>query len=56
MIGTKDEKSKILKTSKEILSKVSGVLENTKAISELMEKFDKQMSNLPSFLCKLSTT
>ena len=42
MIGTKDEKSKILKKCKEILSKVSGVLENTKAVSELMEKFDKQ--------------
>ena len=43
--GTKAEKDAVLKKSQEILSKVSGVIEDTETIAEIMNKYKKQLES-----------
>ena len=42
MIGTKEEKDKNLKKCQEILSKISGVIENSQTMSDILRKYNKQ--------------
>ena len=43
--GTKAEKDAVLKKSQEILSKVSGFIEDTETIAEIMNKYKKQLES-----------
>ena len=42
LLGTKEHKDKIIKHCKEILNKAAGVIENSKTMSEILNKYMKQ--------------